>query len=393
MGFCQRFGFLPSELVTKLSQGENIWLHAVSVGEVAAMEGVIDALRRKYPERRIVLTVTTKAGYSFAQRKCQGLAEVVWSPLDLSPTVDRFVQVIRPVIYIAAETELWPNLFARLSRDKTPIIVLNGRISDISFPRYSVVKGVLKGTLRRVAYFGMQSALDAERIIELGALKDTVRVLGNVKFDSIIDAGSADLRGEGLAREHLLLVAGSTHPGEEEVMLDIFQSLKRSSPLIRLVLAPRHPERSAQVGELVRQAGLRPVFFSRNGRVTVQDDVMIVDTIGYLLQFYSAASVVFVGKSLTVHGGHNIIEPAMFAKPIVVGPHMQNFKDIVQAFLMEHAVIQVEDALGLKTAIQQLLQNEPLRKDLGDKARMVVRRNRGAVERAVGMIEAVLKDK
>lgn len=392
VGFLERFGFFPPETARILSQQENIWLHAVSVGEVAAMEGVIAGLSTRFPSRRIVLTVTTLTGYSFARRKYSGSAVVLWSPLDLSITVDSFVRVIRPVVYAAAETELWPNLFARLSAGKVPILVLNGRISDQAFPRYCWVRGLLKTTLGRVNIFAMQSELDAQRVIELGAVKANVRVMGNVKFDNIPVMRGVHPHELGCEEGRPVLLGGSTHAGEEELLLEVFRVERAVHPGLCLILVPRHPERSLEVSDLVRRAGLKPVLFSEiNGLLSV-DEVMVVDTIGQLPRFYALATVVFVGKSLTAKGGHNIIEPAMFGKPVVIGPQMQNFRDITRAFCSADAVVQVEDASGLAAAVHRLLAEPEFRALLGERARAVIGRHQGATRRAIDFVAGMLKD-
>ena len=391
-GFLERFGFFRPDITQTLARGENLWLHAVSVGEVAAIDGVVAGLRARFPSGRIVLTVTTKTGYSFAQRKYHGIATVLWSPLDLSITVDSFVRVIRPVVYVAAETELWPNLFARLSVDKVPILVLNGRISDQAFPRYRRVKWLLKKTLERVAVFGMQSELDAGRVIALGAASRNVRVIGNLKFDNVPDAVVADPKEYGCAPGQMVLLGGSTHDGEEQLLINVFLAERGLFPGLCLILAPRHPERSLAVAELVRQAGLKPFLFSKRNGVMNSGEVMVVDTIGHLPWFYSLATVVFVGKSLTAQGGHNIIEPAMFGKPVITGPYMQNFRDISKAFCAEKAVIQVVDAQGLGQAVHRLLADPMLRTEFGERARMVIYRNRGATQRAVDMIAGMVRE-
>lgn len=389
-GIRESLGFISQEMMETLATTRNIWVHAVSVGEVAAVEGIITGLRRDYPGHRIVLTVTTKTGHSFARHKYRDSALVLWSPLDLSIAAGKFVRAIRPVIYIVAETELWPNLFVRLSQDRVPIVIVNGRISDRAFPRYRFAKKLLRNTLRRVKIFGMQSRLDAERIIEINADANRVHVTGNLKFDNVPECVAAAPSDYGLDDGHRVLLAASTHPGEEDILLDIFQSLKRTDPALRLVLVPRDPERASSIAEAVRKTGFVPVLLSGNHAVIRQEEVLIVDSIGHLAALYSLARVAFVGKSLTVKGGHNIIEPAVFGKPIVIGPHMQNFHDITQAFLTGNGVIQVKDAAALKAAIQKLLEEPDTSRGLGDRARMVVNRHRGATARALDLIRGVM---
>ena len=391
-GFRERFGFFPPDVTKLLSETRNIWVHAVSVGEVAVVEGVITGLRKRYPDHRIVLTVTTKTGYSFAQRKYQGTVMVFWSPLDFSLTVQSFIRTIHPVFYVAAETELWPNLFRSLSLQGIKIFVVNGRISDQAFPRYMLARKILRNTLARVRLFIMQSKIDADRILAMGAPSEAVRIAGNIKFDNMPGLATIDPAKYGFDPRHLVFLGGSTHPGEEAHLINIYKSFKDEYPALRLVLAPRHPERAALIAELVRQSGLTPQFFSKNTNVIGTDSVLVIDTIGHLIDLYSLATIVFVGKSLSAGGGHNIIEPAVFGKPVMIGPMMGNFRDITSAFLAEKAVIQVPDALALKESVRQLLADPAQRRTLGELARMVVQRNRGAGIRILDLVAEAVGD-
>jgi 3-deoxy-D-manno-octulosonic-acid transferase len=389
-GFRDRLGIIPQEIRESLAETRNIWVHAVSVGEAAAVQGILLGLRRDYPGHRVVITVTTKTGYFFAREKYRDLALVLWSPLDLSITVNKFIRAIRPSIYIVAETELWPNLFFALYRRNVPIVIVNGRISDRAFPRYRLARKLLRKTIRRVKIFCMQSRLDANRIIEMLADPNTVHVTGNLKFDNAPESVAILPSVYGLASENRVILGASTHPGEEDILLDIFHSIKGADPDLRLVLVPRHPERASSIAEAVRRSGFVPVLLSANPDALHQQEVLIVDSIGHLVSLYSLARVVFVGKSLTVKGGHNIIEPAVFGKPIVIGPHMQNFRDIAQAFLAENGVLQVADAAGLKATVKKLLEEPDLCRSLGHRARMTVHSNRGATARTLDLIRSVM---
>lgn len=386
-GMMTRLGFIPAGVRKQLTGRRNIWLHAVSVGEVAAIDGLIRQLRTKLPDRQIVLSVTTQTGYSLAQRNYQGLAVVIWSPLDLSPVVRDFVSAIRPEIYIAAETELWPNLFTRLAEEKVKILIVNGRISDEAFPRYRLVSLLLRTVLSKVSAFCVQSELDAKKMIRLGAPAERVQNVGNIKFDIIPAVPATSVQDLGLEQGRMVWVAGSTHAGEEDIVVDIYKSLRAGFPELRLVIAPRHPERAPGIVQSIRNNGLEPVLFSSSRRTTIgPEQVMVVDTIGQLLRFYSAAAVVFVGKSLTVKGGHNIIEPAVLGKPILIGPYMHNFMEITRVFLNGQAVIQVRDAAGLKQEVSRLLSSTEERVKLGERARAVVQQNQGAMERTIAII-------
>jgi 3-deoxy-D-manno-octulosonic-acid transferase len=391
-GFAERFGFLPCELRRQLAERKNIWLHAVSVGEVLALEGILERLRLAYPEMRIVLSVTTKSGHGLAVERYSGRALILWSPLDFQLTVGAFVRAINPLVYLAAETELWPNLFNCLAVRGIPVLVLNGRISDKAYPAYNLVRPLLKRMLSQVRCFAMQSDLDLERIVKLGAPKDRVFCTGNVKFDNIpekveLPSGHASFSGR-------IWVAGSTHPGEEEIILNIFSRLSVRHSDLRLVLAPRHPERSSAVAALVAKQGFDPVLLSTRDTLPAHArEVLILDRIGCLLSFYAAADLVFVGKSLTVRGGHNIIEPATFARPILVGPYMDNFRDITRLFLEGRAIIQVKDQQELFEALTQLLEQPDKALDLGRRAKAVVFSGRGALDAMFAMIRKVIDER
>ncbi|MBF0485686.1 MAG: 3-deoxy-D-manno-octulosonic acid transferase [Candidatus Omnitrophica bacterium] len=389
-GFKARLGFIPQDMRRRLSEKKNIWLHAVSVGEVVAIEGLAKGLGSRYPDHQIVVSVTTKAGYALAEKKYKDGALVIWSPLDFSVTARAFVKCIQPVIYIAAETELWPNLFNVLSRKQVPGVIVNGRISDEAFGKYKMVRWALKGLLANIKAFVMQSELDAQRIIALGACPNRVRMLGNVKFDNIPQVQSASPAGFGFEDGQKIFVAGSTHPGEEEIVLKAMEHLKTKFSDLRLVIAPRHPERARDVADIVRKRGMNPVFLSARRQALKATDVLVVDTVGQLVQLYSISTLVFVGKSLTVKGGHNIIEPALFAKPMIVGPYMENFRDIVQIFKADNALGMVQSADDFENEAARFLASADLRHDLGRRAQAVVEKNRGATGRTLKVIEEFL---
>jgi len=377
--FSQRFGFFPPSLRQALGVGPNIWVHAVSVGEVMAIEGLIQRIKMRWPKHTIVCSVTTKTGYALACKRFSDTAIVIASPLDFSWVVGAFARLIRPQIYIVAETEIWPNLFTCLHKAKVPIALVNGRISDQSYGRYVCIKGLLKGILATVSHFIMQSALDQKRIIALGADPQRVDVAGNIKFDQALAPGSnpmVELQGP-------LWVAGSTHPGEEAIIFSVFKQLPAHW---HLLIAPRHIERCREVIDLAVQAQLNPVRFSQYGSDN-SARVIVLDTIGHLQGLYAQADLVFVGKSLCVGGGHNIIEPAFFAKPIVVGPNMANFRDTVASFKAHQALVQVDDPAAFEMAIKELAGDEQKRRDLGMRAREVIDQNQGATARMMHFIE------
>ncbi len=387
--FGQRFGVFPKNFEVKLGKGKNVWIHAVSVGEVMAIEGFIQQLKIRYPDHQIVCSVTTKTGYELAQQRLSDQACVIAAPLDFSWVVDIFTAMIKPRVYIAAETEIWPNLFARLHKDQTPIAIINGRISDRSFGRYQKIKFLLKTVLNHVSIFAMQSQGDAARIISLGAPAERVHQVGNIKFDNVPLQQS--LKDSDFNPAHPVWIAGSTHPGEEKIILDAFKQAKANFPDWQLMIAPRHVERTEEIIDLVKAAGFNYLKFSDiSNKAFDKDAVIVVDTIGHLRSLYAHASLVFVGKSLCVGGGHNVIEPAMFGKAIIIGPMMANFRDIVASFKAEEALVQVNDVPAFEAAVKELMGDAHKRNCLGKWARMVIDNNQGATERTLTLIEPCL---
>ena len=371
-----RFGLFSSQLKEQIKSKANIWVHAVSVGEVMVLDGFIDQLKKIYPAYQIIATVTTKTGYELARERLKNKALVIPSPIDFSFVTAGFVSLIDPKMYIAVETEIWPNLYRNLYLKKIPLVVINGRISDKSFGRYKLIRFLLKRILNQVSLWCMQSHRDAQRIMELGAESLRVVVTGNVKFDDLpqpIAFSSGDMLSP---KEGLWWVAGSTHPGEEEIVLDVYGKIIKDDPQWRLVIAPRHIERAAKIKELVASRG-----FSY---------VIVIDTIGQLRSLYAKASLVFVGKSLCVGGGHNVIEPAFFGKAIVIGPRVENFRDIVACFKQMNALVQVDDAQGFEIAIRELCADPSKREILGRAARGVINSNQGATQRTLDHMAGLL---
>jgi 3-deoxy-D-manno-octulosonic-acid transferase len=388
-GFGMRFGTFSSQLKNQIKAKANIWVHAVSVGEVMLIDGFIDQLRKSYPAYQLIASVTTKTGYELACKRLKDKALVIPSPIDFSFVAERFVSLIEPKAYIAVETEIWPNLYRQLYLRHIPIFVINGRISDASFGRYKIVRFLLKGILNQVRVWCMQSQRDATRIMALGADPSRVVMTGNIKFDEdslFFDPSQSDFPG---SKDELWWVAGSTHAGEEDIVLDVYSKIIKDDPKWRLVIAPRHIERVPQIMELINRRGLKAVKFSQ---VCVNpEEIIIVDTIGQLRSLYSTASLVFVGKSLCVGGGHNIIEPAFYGKAIVIGPKFENFRDIVACFKEKNAIVQVEDSHAFEIAVRELCADPSKRERLGIAAKEVIAANQGATKRCLERLAEILK--
>lgn len=390
-GFKQRFSLLGQELKYRLYQKPNIWFHAVSVGEVLAIVGLVEKICLSHPNHQIVISTVTPTGYTVARQRFRKEDVILFAPLDLGWIVRRFIDAIRPEIFIIAETEIWPNLLRALAQRDIPLIMVNGRISNPSFYRYLRFSFLFERIFRSFRSVCMQSVGDADRIIALGALPKNVVVLGSMKFDDV-SVGDTILPARiGFQDDALIWVAGSTHPGEEKIVLEVFKKLKIKFPALSLVIAPRHIERSKDICALIRENGFNAVVFSSlKPQAADSQAVVVVDTIGQLKSFYAMATVVFVGKSLVGEGGQNIIEPAFFGKPMIVGPNMQNFADIVEIFLDARAILQIEHAGQLQEAVDKLLSDRDLRNSLGQRALAVVKKNQGATESIEKIISGFL---
>lgn len=390
-GFGMRLGIFSLAMKENLRANESIWIHAVSVGEVTVMLPLINRLLKAYPHVKILCSTVTKTGYAVASQQLVGKATVIYAPLDASWIVRRVIRLARPQIYIAVETEIWPNLFTALSRHHVPIVQINGRISDQAFARYQQIRWLLRPVLKKVARFCMQTEEDAKRIQALGADAAKVQVLGNLKFDNVpTDDPLASLLQSG-DEGIQYLIAGSTHPGEEEILLKSYLVLREAFPKLRLVVAPRHVERSPEVVRLIREYQCEPLLLSKfqQSSFTAQH-VLVVDTIGQLRALYQQATLVFIGKTLMVGGGQNMIEPAFFGKCILVGPLTANFRDVVSVMLAAKALVRVSDAQELEKQLYYYLENSGERQQIGAVAREVVQSHQGATERTFQEIVEVL---
>jgi 3-deoxy-D-manno-octulosonic-acid transferase len=394
----ERLGRLPVSL--NLDREPSIWLHAVSVGETLTARALAADLKERYPRLRLFISTTTITGQQIARRSFQAADGIFYFPLDLAFVVRRVLDVVRPQLFIMMETEIWPNLLRECRARGVRTVVINGRISNRSFPRYRLVRPLFRRVLALIDLFCVQGAETARRLETLGAAADRIRITGSLKFDALQAPGTvaglergADrvLRYFHVAPHRPVVVAGSTMPGEHEIVLKAFERVRTLAGNPLLVLAPRKPEQFADAEALARDAGFRTV---RRSALVIDEeiraDVVVLDTIGELAQVYQVASAVFVGGSLVDTGGHNIMEPAIYGKPIVFGPHMQNFAEITEAFLAAGAAVQVADGRALEDALIDLLANPARRARLGDAARALVDANRGAKARTLDAIAALL---
>jgi 3-deoxy-D-manno-octulosonic-acid transferase len=371
-----------------------IWLHAVSVGEVMAAAPLARALSARRPGIPLLVSTTTETGRAVAEQRIRA-ARFVFFPLDFGWVMRRAVSGLRPCLVLLTETELWPNFLATCAARGIPVAVVNGRLSPRSFPRYRLVRWWFGRVLRHVRLFCMQSTQDAERIVALGAPADRVRVTGNLKYDlssleQVVDV-PAIRRALGLGAGLRLVVAGSTHRGEEEAVVEAFRAVASSRPDLCLLLAPRHPERLDEAERTVRRAGLACVRRSRSAERPPQaGGAILLDTMGELGALYAAASVVFVGGSLIPHGGQNILEPAAHGRPVIHGPYMGNFAEMRDRFQEAGAAVQVTDAASLLGAIGTLLDDPEMCERMGRAGREIVAAHRGATERTADLVGALL---
>ncbi len=411
----QRLGYLPVSL--NLDGDESIWVHAVSVGEVLAARTLMADLRREYPRLRLYLSTTTLTGQQLARRSVGEVDGVFYFPFDWAFSVRRTLDRVKPRLFVMIETEIWPNLLRECRRRGVRTVLVNGRISYRSFPRYRLVRPFFRRVLDDIDRFCVQGDEAARRLVELGADPARITVTGSLKFDAL-DVAPPPGRGRQrvlrffrLSPNRPVLVAGSTLKGEETAVIRAFNLLRGrvaqrpdepalagrsasadrpgSNPL--LVIAPRQPERFDEVERLCRQEGLSTV---RRTELPIdaepRADAVVLDTIGELAEIYQIGTIVFVGGSLVPGGGHNILEPAVFGRPIVFGPRMENFAEIADAFLANGAAVQVRSARELNEEVVGLMGDPVRRARLGAAARALVEANRGAKDRTVAAITALV---
>lgn len=395
-GFQMRLGILPSGL--KLN--EPIWIHAVSVGEVMAVKNLLRELKLAYPDKRFFISTVTPTGNKIARAIAKETDFVSYFPLDLSFIVRSVVDKIKPSLFIIMETEIWPNLISYLYQKDIPIVLVNGRLSDRSFKGYLSIKFLLKPILSKINLFCVQTRSDAERLLCLGVSADRIQITGNMKFDNAdySDKKIADSLDKyktllGLSKEEKLWVCGSTHPGEEEIILDVHKKLLGEFPQLKLLIAPRHPERAGQIEKIVSRLGFHTVFTSAlpyKPCNCISKPIFILDVIGELVYFYNIASIVFVGGSLIKKGGHNILEPASLGKPVIIGPYMFNFRDITGLFLENKACILTHNREELLANIKDLLRNPDRSIELSLRAKAIILQNQGATARNLEYIKKYL---
>jgi len=393
-GFPARLGFLPKNL----NLNRPVWVHAVSLGEAKAVRGLVEGLRQNYPGKKLVISTVTATGNKVAKGMAAVGDLVTYLPLDFSFIIGKVIERVNPSVFIIAETEIWPNLISCLYRKNIPVVIVNGRISDRSFGGYRLIKFFLQPILKKVSLFCAQSGTDAQRLKALGVPPEKIQVSGNMKFDIEVNPHlEQEAKGYrhklGLAASDKLLVCGSTHSKEEEILLKVYRDLLKDWPNLKLLIAPRHPERAMEIEALILKEGLAALRLSRLGLITkTGDEIFILDSVGELMQYYAAADLVFMGGSLVKKGGHNILEPAMLARPVLFGPYMFNFRDIAGLFLKHQAAIAVRNTDNLKLRLNELLDNPLKAEDLGRRGRGLISANRGATRKNLASLKKFLSE-
>lgn len=392
--FRERLGFYPESLTEKLYKRHPLWLHSVSVGEAVVGSILASRLSERCRGFPLLVSTVTATGRQVAEERISQADAFIYFPLDFPGPVTRALSVVAPRLVLLTEGEIWPNFLEACHRRSLPVLLVNGRVSRRSFRRYHAVKPLFRRVLDRITLFCMQGEADAARILALGADPERVVVTGNIKYDNEEANGQFPPHLAPIAQlmnGRPVWVAGSTHRGEEALILQAFREVRKEVPESVLILAPRHPERVPEVETLIREAGFPCARRSSLGESGAELlPVILVDTMGELSQLYALATVVFVGGSLVRKGGHNILEPARYRRPILFGPHMENFAEVADAFLRDGRSHQVRDTSQLVAQVVELFRNPAAAHEMGDAAYRVLTRNRGATERTITQVERYL---
>lgn len=396
----ERFGFLPQSM--QQAESGAVWVHAVSVGETLAVVGLVQEILRHFPKCKVFLSHVTAAGREAGEHRLPHVAGRFYLPLDWECAVGRVLARIRPALMVIVETELWPNLLHAVHSRGCRVVLVNGRLSDRSFRRYRLVRPFMQRVLENVDHLCAQTSTDAERYRAIGTAPERITTTGNLKFDSRppqLGDFSRRLKKaiDGVPRRPVV-VAASTMLGEEPLVLEAWDEIRTKSPQGLLVLAPRHPARFEDVARMLvasqRSVVRRTELETSEGGLVAQlhsPQILLLDSIGELAGLFEVADVVFVGGTLVPTGGHNLLEPAYWGKPIVFGPHMHNFRDVAQLFLNEAAALQVRSAHELADTVVELLQDERRSQALGERARRLLERESGATDRVMNQIREILR--
>ncbi len=398
-GIPERFAIYRDEKLRALEGGDVVWFHAVSVGETRAVLPLLKLFKERYPEKKVVFSTITYTANRVAKNEEPLLIDVlVYFPLDLSWVVKRAVARLGPSLFVVVEKEVWPNIIHTLHERGVPIVVVNGTVSERSFGRYKKLGFFFANIFSTITRFCARTQEDRDRAVALGVSAQRAVATGNLKFDiedvELKEADRESLGEElGIEPDDPLVVAGSTHAGEEEILIHVFRRLKEGFPALKLILAPRHPKRFDEVAALLRTSGLNFKRRTNKERAGERTDVVLLDTIGELTALYSLSTVAFVGGSLVEGvGGHNLLEPAVFSKPVVYGGCLKSYLYMAELLEKEGGGIRVTDRESLFTVLSSLLADRTLCTQAGMAARRVVDKNRGATEKTMSIIEEVMQE-
>ena len=404
-GFYQRIkqsiGFLPDELKKKISDRHAIWVHAASVGEIVAASPIVREMRKEHPQEVIIVSVVTATGFRMAHQIIDGADGILYFPLDLPYLTGRILNIVNPKIIDLVETEIWPNFLRIANRKKIPIMMMNGRISQRSVSRYRLITFFTRHVLSSIRIFCMQSRIDAQYIIDIGADPNKVIVTGNTKYDQTYGIVTPEEKKKFLAElgfsesDYPIMIAGSTHKGETGSVYEAFSAIREKHPKARLIIAPRYIYQSDLVREEGRKYGITMAKRSEMKAGKKMDgpyEGVILDTIGELGRVYSLGDLVFVGGSLAHIGGHNILEPAAHAKPIVVGPNMFNFVEIYDLLSSRGACIMVKNEEEFIRTCARIVDDRQMAENMKRHCIEIVQENQGATRRNLAELQKILDD-
>ena len=397
-GVSQKLGFIPTAVREHLKAASDkpIWFHSVSVGEFNAAYPLIKAVHEKYPSRPLVVSTTTGTGQKLAQERVGDIAQVIYFPYDTYFALKSWLDAINPALFVIVETEMWPGLISQCKSRRVPVVIVNGRISPRSFKSYCRIKPFFHRYVKMIERIGAQTANEGERYKELTDGAVPIEIMGNLKCDGLKPKSKEEiekLRDDvALGPDDLVFIAGSTHEGEETAVLDAYTRVLKQLPekTIRLIIAPRHPQRFDRAAELIKAAGFTVLRHSKSERFKNDFDVYLIDSIGHLASFYGIASVAFVGGTIAPIGGHNVLEPYTYNVPVIAGPRLEKTRDFARLLQDRDALFVVKNANEMALELQKLLSDSDLRQEVGERGNKLLLDSQGAVKKGLAILEETL---
>ncbi len=397
-GVSQKLGFVPDEVRKRLKASivKPIWFHSVSVGEFNAALPLINAVHDKYPSRPVVVSTTTGTGQQLAVERVGDYAQVIYFPYDTYFSVKSWLDAINPALFVIVETEMWPGLITQCKERGVPVVIVNGRISPRSFKSYKRIKWFFHRYVKMLTCIGAQTSNEAERYRDLCDGEVLIETMGNLKCDGLKAKSQADIEklrdSLSLAKDELVFIAGSTHEGEEAFILSAYTKLLKLMPgkIVRLIIAPRHPQRFDRAEELIKGAGFSVLRNSRSERFKNELDVYLIDSIGHLATFYGIADVAFVGGTIAPIGGHNVLEPYTYKVPVISGPRLEKTRDFARLLEERDALFVVKTPEDMAQELLRLLGDQALRQEIGKRGNMLLLDSQGAVDKALLILEEAL---